>query len=130
MYNVSFFICLLPSSAGIVGQSQGAGVSAAETKMATALSLLDRATATANGADTFERSVIFYNAAEVAAALAPQRANAWSRQAFDLAQQTQPVWNRLAMEKNALRVLAINDPDTALAFVSPTGFSTTVGETG
>jgi len=84
------------------------------------LSLLDGATGAASGFPPSERIEILVHAAEAAAPLDAQRADAWSRQAFDLAQQISSE-DRLAMEKNALRVLAINDPDTALSLYRQQG---------
>ncbi len=87
-----------------------------QTNTTTVLRLLDTATAMAQRIKISDEIVILFVAADVAATLDPERANTWSIKAFRLAQQLEPAEdNRLPMEKNALRVLSINDPDTAMA---------------
>jgi hypothetical protein len=86
-----------------------------EASKKSALDLLDRAVKLAEQFSPEEQADTLFGAADVAARLDAQRANAWSKQAFDLTRKMPEIQSRVARQKNALRVLAVNDPDTALA---------------
>jgi len=86
-----------------------------ETSKKAAFDLLDRAVKLAQHFNPEERADTLFGAADVAAGLDAQRANAWSKEAFDLTRQMPEIQSRVPRQKNALRVLAVNDPDTALA---------------
>ena len=101
---------LLVACAAVCGS---AAVRNDETSKKSILDLLDRAVNLAQQFNLEERAVTFFAAADAAATLDPPRANAWAREAFDLTLRM-PVGQRVAAQKNALRVLAVNDPDTAL----------------
>src|SRR5713226_5118214 len=93
------------------------GITVAQTGKSdkdSALRLLDRAVQLAQTFGTWERADALLEAAEIAVRIDPARANAWSKQIFDLAGQMPLGQNRAAMQKNALRTLAITDSDTAL----------------
>jgi hypothetical protein len=93
------------------------GIGAGQTNEAekkSALDLLDNAANLAQQFNVEERADITLAAADVAAPLDASRANAWAREAFDLTRQMPETQSRVPMQKNALRVLAVNDPDTAL----------------
>ena len=80
-----------------------------------ALDLLDGAVNLAQQFDLQDRADTIFAAADVAATLDAPRGNGWAREAFDLARQMPDVQSRVPREKNALRVLSVNDPDMALA---------------
>ena len=80
-----------------------------------AISLLDEAYELSCSFGTEERAMTLTDEAQAAARVSPERANRWSVEAFELSQQLPKGGNRAPIQKNALRALAVNDPDRALA---------------
>lgn len=86
----------------------------AQSDTAAALRLLREAEQLSRSFSTWERLDVLLEAAEVADQIDAQSANAWSREAFALAKQMPLGQARAAMQKNALRTLAVHSPDEAL----------------
>jgi hypothetical protein len=61
-----------------------------------------------------QRAWTVFDATEVATSIDPKRANQWALEAWGLAKQLPLGQSRVALQKDALRELAINDPDRAL----------------
>jgi hypothetical protein len=78
------------------------------------LHLLDEAYQLSHPFRLEQKAWIIFYATEVAAPIDPRRGNQWALEVWDLAKQLEPGQSRAALQKNALRDLAINDPDRAL----------------
>jgi hypothetical protein len=91
-----------------------AATHADETGKKSALDLLDGAVNLAQQLNLQDRDDTILAASDVAATLDASRANGLAREAFDLTRRMPEVQYRVSRQKNALRVLAVNDPDMAL----------------
>jgi hypothetical protein len=78
------------------------------------LQLLDEAHQMSHAFRPEQKAWIIFDATEVAAPIDPRRGNQWALEVWDLAKQLEPGQSRIALQKNALRDLAINDADRAL----------------
>jgi hypothetical protein len=78
------------------------------------LELLDEAHRISRTLRPEQKAWIVFEATDVAAPIDPRRGNEWALEVWQLAKQLTPGQNRIALQKDALRNLAINDPDRAL----------------
>ena len=78
------------------------------------LELLDEAHQISRAFPPEQKAWIVFDAADVAAPIDSRRGNQWTLEVWNLAKQLKLGQSRIALQKNALRDLAINDPDHAL----------------
>lgn len=87
----------------------------ADERRSDPISLLDESYQLSRSFGTEERAIILTEEAQAAAPVNPERANRWALEAFELSHQVPKGANRAPIQKNALRALAVNDPNRALA---------------
>jgi hypothetical protein len=78
------------------------------------LELLDAAHRLCVAFPAEQKALMIFDAANVAAPIDPTRGNQWALEVWTLSRLLQPGQNRVALQKNALRDLAINNPQLAL----------------
>ena len=118
----SFAIAILVALLGMTCAPHAVAAIPARPRFATAdshslelsLKLLDEAHRISRTFRLEQRSWTVFDATEVAAPLDSQRGKLWALEAWELSKQLGPGQSRAALQKDALRDLAINDPNLAL----------------
>lgn len=78
------------------------------------LELLDQAHQISGTLQSEQKAWIVFDATDVVAPIDARRGNQWALEVWELAKQLELGQSRVALQKDALRDLAINDPDHAL----------------
>ncbi len=118
----SFAIAILVALLGVACAPHAAAAVPPRPRFATAdshslefsLELLDEAHRISRAFRLEQRAWIVFDATKVAAPLDSQRGKQWALEAWGLSKRLEPGQSRAALQKDALRELAFNDPNLAL----------------